>query len=40
MIFEERFDLFAIILELLLQSAQEFTQAQSQAALGLGDRLP
>lgn len=36
--FEKGFDLSTILVELLLEGAQEFTQAQGQPALGLNDR--
>jgi len=39
MALEKGFDLFAIFVELLLEGAQEFAQAQRQPALGLNDRL-
>jgi hypothetical protein len=35
---EERLDLLAVFVELLLEGAQEFAQAYGQLALGLGDR--
>src|SRR5262245_33165118 len=39
MIFEQGLDLLAVVLQLLVQSAQQFTQAEGQLALGPKDRL-
>jgi len=39
MIFEQGLDLLAIEVQLLVQKAQEFAQAQGKLAFGFGDRL-
>ena len=38
MVLEERLDLFPILIQLLLERAQQFAQAQGQLALGFGNR--
>ena len=38
MVLKERLDLLAILIELLLESAQQFAQAHGQLAFGAGDR--
>ena len=39
MVVEERFDLLAVLIELLIERTQEFAEADRQLALGFDDRL-